>query len=321
MKYIAFSITVLCATLVLLSWRGANNANSANSANSANTATNNPANSVPAQNESIQNVTIPPLPKSATFCSEKVPLENFDVRESLTRELFSIMYAHSSTTYILQLQGRFKEMIIKMLEKEGIPADIYYLCVAESMLQPLASPAGAKGYWQFTDATAKSFGLFVNREVDERYNWEKATAAACRYLKKGYEKYGNWTLAAASYNIGFANVDKRVAEQGTTNYYNMQFPQETARYVYRALAYREILENPAKFGFNIAKEHLCKPIKCKSVKVSGSVANWSTFAKEHGTNFKMLKMSNEWIRSSKLVNAERRTYNVLVPLPDARTNY
>ena len=125
------------------------------------------------------------------------------------------MYAHSSTTYIIQLQGRFKEMIIKMLEKEGIPADIYYLCVAESMLQPLASPAGAKGYWQFTDATAKSFGLFVSREVDERYNWEKATAAACRYLKKGYEKYGNWTLAAASYNIGFANVDKRVAEQGT----------------------------------------------------------------------------------------------------------
>ena len=165
MKYIAFSITVLCATLVLLSWRGANNANSANSANSANTATNNPANSVPAQNASIQNVTIPPLPQSATFCSEKVPLENFDVRESLTRELFSIMYAHSSTTYIIQLQGRFKEMIIKMLEKEGIPADIYYLCVAESMLQPLASPAGAKGYWQFTDATAKSFGQIGRAHV------------------------------------------------------------------------------------------------------------------------------------------------------------
>ena len=96
MKYIAFSITVLCATLVLLSWRGAN---------TANTATNNPANSVPAQNESIQNVTIPPLPKSATFCSEKVPLENFDVRESLTRELFSIMYAHSSTSTAGALQG------------------------------------------------------------------------------------------------------------------------------------------------------------------------------------------------------------------------
>lgn len=273
------------------------------------------------QTVQLQNVIVPELPKEAAFCGERVPMEHFDVRESFTRELVSIMYAHGSTSYIMQLEGRFKERIGKILERENVPADLYYLCVAESMLQPLVSPAGAKGYWQFTDATAKSFGLFVSREVDERYNIEKATVAACKYLKRAYEKYGNWTLAAASYNIGLANVDRRRSEQGTTNYYDMQFPLETARYLYRALAYKEILNNPQKYGFNISAEALCKPVKYKSVKVSGSVENWSTFAKEHGTNFKMLKMCNEWIRSGKLINAERRTYNVLVPLPDARTNY
>ena len=261
----------------------------------------------------IQNVVIPKLPAEADFAGERVPLEYFDVRESLQREMTVINYWHGSLSYIVQLSGRYKDMICRILEEEGIPQDFFYLCVAESSLQPQTSPAGAKGYWQFLSGTAKDYGLEVGSEVDERYNWEKATRAACKYFRKGYEKYGTWTLAAASYNVGMANIDSRIGYQSLKNYYDMQLPLETARYVYRAVAFKIIMNNLKDYGFNISEEDKYKPIECKVVEVTGPVANWSEFAREHNTNFKMIKMCNEWIRSNKLTNKYGKKYKVLVP--------
>lgn len=261
----------------------------------------------------IQNVVIPKLPAEADFAGERVPLEYFDVRESLQREMTIINYWHGSLSYIVQLSGRYKDMICRILEEEGIPQDFFYLCVAESSLQPQTSPAGAKGYWQFLSGTAKDYGLEVGSEVDERYNWEKATRAACKYFRKGYEKYGTWTLAAASYNVGMANIDSRIGYQSLKNYYDMQLPLETARYVYRAVAFKIIMNNLKDYGFNISEEDKYKPIECKVVEVTGPVANWSEFAREHNTNFKMIKMCNEWIRSNKLTNKYGKKYKVLVP--------
>lgn len=261
----------------------------------------------------IQNVVIPKLPTEADFAGERVPLEYFDVRESLQREMTIINYWHGSLSYIVQLSGRYKDMICRILEEEGIPQDFFYLCVAESSLQPQTSPAGAKGYWQFLSGTAKDYGLEVGSEVDERYNWEKATRAACKYFRKGYEKYGTWTLAAASYNVGMANIDSRIGYQSLKNYYDMQLPLETARYVYRAVAFKIIMNNLKDYGFNISEEDKYKPIECKVVEVTGPVANWSEFAREHNTNFKMIKMCNEWIRSNKLTNKYGKKYKVLVP--------
>lgn len=262
----------------------------------------------------IQNVVIPDLPSEAEFAGERVPLEYFDVRESLQREMTIINYWHGSLSYIVQLAGRYQDLICKILKEEGVPEDFFYLCVAESSLQPLTSPAGAKGYWQFLSGTAKDYGLEVNSEVDERYNWEKATRAACKYFKRGYAKYGTWTLAAASYNVGMANIDSRIRYQSLDNYYDMQLPLETARYVYRAVAFKTMMNDLPTYGFNIKEEDLYKPIECKVVEVSGPVANWSEFAREHNTNFKMIKMCNEWIRSNKLTNSQRKTYKVLVPI-------
>ena len=266
------------------------------------------------QEPPIQNVVIPKLPEEASFAGERVPLEYFDVRESLQREMLIINYWHGSLSYIVQLSGRYKDMICKILREEGVPEDFFYLCVAESSLQPQTSPAGAKGYWQFLSGTAKDYGLEVGAEVDERYNWEKATRAACKYFKKGYEKYGSWTLAAASYNVGMANINSRIGYQSLDNYYDMQLPLETARYVYRAIAFKTIMNNLKDYGFNISEDDLYKPVECKVVEVKEPVANWSEFAREHNTNFKMIKMFNEWIRSNKLTNKLGKTYKVLVPV-------
>ena len=264
--------------------------------------------------QQIQNVVIPKLPSEADFAGERVPLEHFDVRESLQREMLIINYWHGSLSYIIQLSGRYEGLIRQILKEEGVPEDFFYLCVAESSLQPASSPAGAKGYWQFLSGTAKDYGLEVGSEVDERYNWEKATRAACKYFKKGYAKYGTWTLAAASYNVGMANIDSRIGYQSISNYYDMQLPLETARYVYRAVAFKTIMNNPKEYGFNIAEEDKYKPIECKVVEVKGPVANWSEFAREHNSSFKMIKMCNEWIRSNKLTNKLNKTYKVLVPV-------
>lgn len=265
-----------------------------------------------------QQIVIPPMPRVASFAGEKMPLEYFDVYESLQREIITITHWHGSFLYIMQLAGRYQSMVEKILKEEGLHPDFFYLCVAESSLQPATSPANAKGYWQFLATTGKEYGLEINSQVDERYNWEKSTRAACKYLKKAFEKYGTWTLAAASYNIGMANVDSRIGYQSIKNYYDMQLPIETARYIYRAVALKQIMNNPQLYGFHLKAEDLYKPIECKEVIVKGSIANWSDFAAKHNTNFKMIKMLNEWIRSNKLENKYGKTYKVLVPVEGAR---
>ena len=260
-----------------------------------------------------QDIRLPLLPDSISFAGEEAPLQYFDVREALHRELTSLCYLHGTMLYILRLDGRYGTTIKRVLREEGIPEDFYYLCVTESMLQPLVSPANAAGYWQFLAATAREYGLVVNNEIDERYHIEKSTRAAAAYLKKAYEEFGTWTLAAASYNTGIKNVKDRVQIQSLNDYYEMQFVEETSRYVFRILAHKLIMTNPADYGFIIRKDELFPELEYKEVTVSGSIDNWSVFAAEHNTNFKMLKMYNQWIRSNKLDNTQRKSYIVQVP--------
>lgn len=260
-----------------------------------------------------QRIVVPPLPESAEFAGERVPLEYIDVRESLIRELTAISYMHSSLIYTMQLSGRYKERICRNLKANGVPEDFFYLCVAESMLQPLTSSAAAAGYWQFLKGTGKEYGLVINNEIDQRYDWEASTAAACRYMQKAYSKYGSWTLAAASYNIGIKNIDNRIKLQGTRNYYDMQLPMETARYVFRAIAYKTIMNNPQAYGFDIKESDIFSEPEHRMVQVGGKVENWSNFAKANGTNFKMLKQYNEWIRSNKYSGNLRKSFNVFIP--------
>ena len=270
-------------------------------------------NLLPKEREIEQEIRLPQLPEAISFAGEAAPLHYFDVREALHRELTSLCYLHGSISYIIRLDGRYGPTIRRVLREEGVPEDLYYLCITESMLQPLVSPANAAGYWQFLAGTAREYGLVVNSEVDERYHIEKSTKAAAAYLKKAYQDFGSWTLAAAAYNTGPKNVRDRMAIQSLNDYYEMQFVEETSRYVFRILAHKLILTDPERYGFMIAKEELFPELEYREVEVRGKVENWSVFAAEHNTNFKMLKIYNQWIRSNKLDNSQNKTFVVKVP--------
>ncbi len=261
----------------------------------------------------FQDIRIPPVPKQISFAGEEVPLHFFDIKESLQREITSLSYFHGTMIFIMQLSNRYGPRIREILKEEGVPDDFFYLAIAESGLQPVVSPAGAAGYWQFLPGTAREYGLVVDSEVDERYNIEKSTRAAAAYLKKAYAEFGTWTMAAASYNTGLTNVRYRMNIQSKSNYYDTQFVEETGRYVFRALAFKTILSDPSRYGFNIDQDDLYPPLKYKEVEVKGSVENWSEFAEKHGTNFKLLKMYNQWIRANRLDNKNRRTFKVQIP--------
>ena len=308
-RYFLFSLPVLAALILIFLSSGA--ADSTEIPNE----TGNSANSYYMQgSEAInQNIRLPLLPESISFAGEETPLQYFDVREALHRELTSLCYLHGTMLYIMRLDGRYGPTIKRVLREEGMHEDFYYLCVTESMLQPLVSPANAAGYWQFLAATGREYGLVVNSEIDERYHIEKSTRAAAAYLKKAYEEFGSWTLTAAAYNTGVKNVRDRVEIQSQNNYYDMQFVDETYRYVFRILAHKLIMTNPADYGFMIGKDELFPELEYKEVEVTGSIDNWSLFAAEHNTNFRILKMYNQWIRSNKLDNTQGRAYIVQVP--------
>lgn len=194
------------------------------------------------------------VPDEVTFAREKMPLDNFDTRESLEREILVSAYRHSSTILIIKRANRYLPAIEKILKKNNIPDDFKYLAAAESEYSNMVSPAGATGFWQIMPETGKEEGMEINTVVDERYDVEKSTQFACDYFKKSYEKYGNWTLAAASYNGGRSGIDDQIEIQHQNNYYDLLLNEETARYVFRVVAYKLIINDPQRYGFNLEKE-------------------------------------------------------------------
>lgn len=253
------------------------------------------------------------LPEELSFCGEEVPLDRLDVRERLDRELLVNTYWQSNTLLAHKRAGRWFPIIEQVLEREGVPDDMKYLAVIESGLTNVVSPAGATGYWQFMRETAIAHGLEVNGEVDERYHMEKSTEAACRYLKASYAKYGNWALAAASYNLGQGGVDKQLDRQKQANYFDLLLTEETARYVFRMMAMKEILRDPERYGFHLRKKDLYAPYTTRTLEVRGPIANLADLALANGTDYKTLKLLNPWLRDNKLTNREGRSYRILLP--------
>ncbi|MBL7764767.1 MAG: lytic transglycosylase domain-containing protein [Chitinophagaceae bacterium] len=258
-------------------------------------------------------VTAPDLPKVFNLFGEKMPLEIWDVRERFDRELLVNTYMQGSTTYIIKLMGRWMNMIEERLAANGVPDDFKYLCIAESALQNQTSRAGAVGFWQFMPGTAPTFGLYMDGEVDERYNPEKATDAACKYLKQAYQKFGNWTAAAASYNCGMGGYNGAMSAQGESSFYNLLLPEETMRYVFRIAALKYILDNQQKFGFILTDDYVYHPHKVRRETITYGIGNLISYAKSKGTNYKTLKMLNPWLRSNSLNNPKGRTYTLLLP--------
>ena len=226
----------------------------------------------PTPNQYANTLTSPPLPQSLTFAGEEVPLDVYWVREALDRELVINCYQHSKTLRILKLSSRVFPTVEKILKEEGVPDDFKYLCVAESGLENVTSPANAGGYWQFIPSTAKVYGLEVGTDVDERCHLEKATRAACKYLKKMKNQFGSWTMAAAGYNRGDGGLQAAVDDQKVHNYWDLWLNSETSRYVYRILSFKLIFENPQAYGVAICPAQMYPPIETKTVKVTTSPA-------------------------------------------------
>lgn len=255
-------------------------------------------------------VVAPAIPSQMSLAGEEVPMDDFGVRESLDREFIVNTYRHSGTILYLKKASRWFPVIEPILSEEGVPEDFKYLCVIESGLSQVVSPSGAAGFWQFMKKTAPEYDLEVSTTVDERYNVEKATKAACDYLKESYEMFGSWSLAAASYNMGRSGVTKRLIEQGVSNYWDLHLNSETARYVYRILAVKEVMENPEKFGFRLRPADMYNPYSYSTILVNKTIEDLSAFALEHGSNYHELKTLNPWLRKKRLLVGEGQEYKI-----------
>ncbi|SFJ21568.1 lytic transglycosylase domain-containing protein [Myroides guanonis] len=253
------------------------------------------------------------LPNTINFAGEKTPLHIVDVRERLDREMIININLHASTIISLKRAHRYFPIIEPILKKNGIPDDFKYLAVIESTLSNATSSAGARGFWQFMDGTAKDFNMEVNEYVDERYNLEIATQKACEYFLKAKQRFGSWTLAAASYNRGMAGVTKQLELQMVDNYYDLFIAEETSRYVFRILALKEIMSNTEKYGFVLPENTLYQPIKTKTIAVNYNIDNLYQFSKDQGINYKILKLHNPWLRGTELKVTEGKTYNIEIP--------
>ncbi|MCB0754965.1 MAG: lytic transglycosylase domain-containing protein [Flavobacteriales bacterium] len=253
------------------------------------------------------------IPTDLTFCEEEVPLYDMDVYERLDRELLVNTYWQSNSLLYHKRASKWFPIMEPILKKNGVPDDFKYLCLIESGLMNVVSPAGATGFWQILKTTGQEYGLEINSNVDERYDVAKSTEAACKYLKEAHDKYGNWTLAAASYNMGINGVERQLERQKVNNYYDLLLNAETSRYVFRIIAAKEILEHPTKYGFHFRLKDLYLPPETYTVKVDTAISDLALFAEQHGVNYKILKIFNPWLRETHLNNKSRKLYTIEFP--------
>ena len=253
------------------------------------------------------------LPEKISLAGEEAPLQVPDVMERLDRELQVNIYLQSSTLFLLKRANRWLPRITEILKANNIPEDFKYLPLIESGLVNGVSPRQAVGYWQIREASGKELGLEITKEVDERYDPIKSTEAACKYLKKAHDKFGNWTIVAASYNRGVAGINSDLKEQKVTNYYDAHLNEETSRYVFRLLAIKEIFEHPDKYGFKLKQDHLYHPEPIKQVEVTETIKDLVAFAQAQGSNYKLLKRHNPWLRQNKLTVKKGKKYLIELP--------
>jgi hypothetical protein len=253
------------------------------------------------------------VPENIEFASESVPVKDVDVFERLDKELIVNTYRHSNSILYFKRAHKYFPVIEPILKKNGIPDDFKYLAVIESGLENVISPAGAKGFWQIMPATGRQYGLEVNSAIDERYHIEKSTEAACKYLLDAKERFGSWTLAAASYNAGMYGIDKKLEKQSVEDYYNLNLNEETSRYIFRLLAIKQIMENPETYGFDFETSDFYTYVPNKKIEIDSTINNLTDFALSQGINYKILKRHNPWLLTNSLPNSSKRKYEIEIP--------
>ena len=256
----------------------------------------------------------PVVPETIRLWDKTIDLDRLDMWERLDRELSAMTYTHGTTMLMLKRANRYFPVIAPILEKNGVPLDMLYLSSIESSMNPKAlSPAKAAGLWQFMPATGKEYGLEINEWVDERYNIEKATEAACRLLKSAYKRYGDWNSVAVSYNAGMGRISGEKTAQQQKDPFDLYLVEETSRYLFRIMAAKLIMEDPQAFGFRLRPEQLYQPIDYEIIEVSGPVEDWASWAVDHGTTYAQVREANPWIRAKSLPNKTGKKYDVKIP--------
>lgn len=253
------------------------------------------------------------LPAELSFAGEKVPLEQADVVERLERELYVNAYWESNLILLFKRSKKYLPEIERLLQEQGVPNDFKYLAIAESGLLNASSAAGAKGYWQILEETGKEYGLEITETVDERYHLEQSTLAAAAYLKKAYQKFGDWTAVAASYNMGQSGFSKRQEEQFLRNYYALYLNEETSRYLFRILAFKLLFENPKAFGYHLQEKDYYSLPEFREIEVTTDLPDLAIWAKEQGSSYKYIKRFNPWLRAQELQVKKGKRYTILLP--------
>lgn len=261
---------------------------------------------------------LPKLPEAFTFCGEKIPLNILEVHNRFRNELARCSGAGYSVRHYARRAQTYQQTFEELLEANGLPKELFYLSVAESGLANLTSPKGAKGFWQFMPETAKRFGLEVSETVDERLHPLKSCLAACAYLKELYRQFGNWTLAAAAYNMGEGALAHNIAAQGKNDYFALQLNNETAQYVYRIAALKYVLKYPQAFGLTQTHVNSSKPLAYRIEPVDYNIDDLANFAEDCGTDYGTLKALNPWLIGNKLLGKIGKTYEIYLPTAETR---
>lgn len=253
------------------------------------------------------------IPQNLTFCEEKIPVDNFEIRNNLEKEFFTNEYWKNNSTILFNKVAKWFPYIEPILKEEGVPDDIKFIAVIESHLSNKVSPVGAAGFWQLVPSTARNYGLIVNNEVDERLDVEKSTHVACKLFKDAHQRFNNWTLAAAAYNLGIGGIERALKEQNTNNYYDLLLNKQTGEFIYRLLAYKTLLSSPIHFGIKKSKIKYNSKIPVKTYIIDSSITNIQFLAKKLKCSKAQIKLLNPWLVSDELNNPDHHKFTFKIP--------
>lgn len=234
------------------------------------------------------------LPKEVTLCGERFPLEDKNVLENLDREFLLGLSNEAQALLWMKRARRYFPWIEKRLKEMGLPDDLKYVTITESSLRPEAvSTSGAAGIWQFIPPTGEKYGMRKNRSIDERFDFFKATEGALSYLKSLYGDFGSWILSMAAYNAGENRVKKEIELQKTKNYFYLDLPLETERYVYKIAVAKIILSDPRRYGYPLEEHDLYNPLQVERVQIElTQPLPIMEIAKATGSYYKEIKEMN-----------------------------
>lgn len=253
------------------------------------------------------------IPRNLSFCGEKIPTNDYALKDNLEKEFFKNKQWKNNAGYLFSKAQKWFPYIEPILKQEGVPDDFKYVAVIESHLSNAVSPAGAAGFWQLVPTTARHYGLEVNEFVDERMDVEKSTHAACKLIKQAYSIFKNWTLTAAAYNLGIGGIQKALSNQKSDNYYDLLLNKETGSFIYRILAYKTLFSNPENLGLKKKSLKYYPKVPIKIVRVDSSIVNLSHFAKHLKYNVAIIRLFNPWLLNDQLPNPNKHVFEFKLP--------